>query len=84
MPVRDVSFAVNFRENLRWMCRLSNLYYSVLSGLLGFNKDYISRLVNGYSNPSMVTVIKVANYFDVPLSYMLSKHDWSVYKQWPK
>lgn len=84
MPFRDVCFTVYFGENLDWMCRLSGVYKTVISELLGYNRKYISNLCNGDSNPSLECVVKIADYFGVSVDYMLSKHDWSVYKQWPK
>lgn len=84
MYVRDISFSVNFRENLNWMCRLSGVYKTVLSELLGYNSKYLSTLCSGDFNPSLECVLKIADYFGVSVDYMLSKHDWSVYRTWPK
>lgn len=83
MPRRDVKFTVYFCENLDWMCRLSGIYRTVLSELLGYNKQHITCLVSGKYFPSLECVAKIADYFDVTVDYMLSKHDWSVYKKWP-
>nr|DAF71904.1 MAG TPA: hypothetical protein [Microviridae sp.] len=75
---------VYFRENLHWMCKLSGIYKTVLSELLGFNSKYLSALACGGSSPSLDCVVRIAHYFGVTVDYMLSKHDWSVYRTWPK
>jgi len=46
-----------------------------LGRLSGVSVSFLSDLTNGKANPSLDTLEKIANAFDLPLEWLLSEHD---------
>lgn len=46
-----------------------------LSELCGLNKDAVRRYENGERSPTLKSLIKIAEYFDVSLDYLAGKSD---------
>lgn len=59
----------NIRDRVKRLCRDNGITAAQLERLLGFGNGYISKMDK--SVPSTVKVQKIAEYFQVPVSYIL-------------
>ncbi len=76
MPVRSQSL-----ENLRSYLASNIKYYRSVKGIsqeraaleAGIDRTMLSKIERGITNPSLDTLLKVANYLDVPVSDLLKE-----------
>jgi transcriptional regulator with XRE-family HTH domain len=65
-------------SKLKKLRKEKNLTQAELSEILGFSGNYINQLENG-QKPSMRRLQKLANFFQVPIEYLVSeKEDYAV------
>ena len=72
---KDVSEKYNapFPSNLRTLMKIKSVNQEMLSAVTGKTRQTVSQYVNGISEPSYSTLVKIAEYFDVSTDYLLGK-----------
>lgn len=60
----------SIKERIRRLCRENGITAAELERLLGFGSGYITKLEK--STPSTKKMQAIANYFDVPIKYILT------------
>lgn len=64
-----------FSKNLKKIRKDNKISQTQLSSYLGFRGSAIANYESGRNEPSFDTLIKLANYFDVTIDYMLGIED---------
>ena len=62
-----------FSENLRYLIKKNNLKNVDLANQLELSKGAISNYIKGSRPPSLDNVIKIANYFDVSIDWLINQ-----------
>ena len=64
-----------FRERLRYLRQRKGVACKVVSELCGLASDAVRRYENGESEPTMHSLIALAEYFEVSVDYLLGRSD---------
>ncbi|MBQ6679497.1 MAG: helix-turn-helix transcriptional regulator [Lachnospiraceae bacterium] len=65
----------HFRNTLKDLTRSRHLYLKDVAEEIGITKTTISRYLTGDRNPDLEYVIRLANFFDVTVEYLLGLND---------
>lgn len=65
----------NFAENLTELMREKNISQSQLAKHLNVGQQTVSKYMNNKIEPGLDTVIKIANFFEVTVGYLLGTED---------
>lgn len=68
----------NIKERIRQLCRESGITAQQLEKLMGFGNGYISKVG---AEPSIAKMKKIADYFAVPLEWILTGDDALLIKE---
>lgn len=68
----------NIKERIRQLCRESGITAQQLEKLMGFGNGYISKVG---AEPSIAKMKKIADYFAVPLEWLLTGDDALLIKE---
>lgn len=68
---------MNLKERIQYLCNQNGVSVNKLEQELGFGKGYISKL--GKSKPNTAKAKQIADYFDVPIDYLLGEDDNNAY-----
>lgn len=66
---------MNFGINLKTLMEESQITQNELAKSIGFTQRAISKWVNLQSEPTETAIIKIANYFNVSVDYLLGRTD---------
>lgn len=64
-----------FREKLRRLRENRGVSMRVLSELCGLNSNAIRRYENGEDEPTLHSLVAIADYFDVTVDYLLGREN---------
>ena len=68
---------VIFPERLSYLMRIEKLSQSELARKIGISQSAICNWLNGKKEPSIESLWKLADYFDVTVDYLIGKEkDW--------
>lgn len=73
---------MQFNDRLRALRQDKDLTQNALSKLLSIDRKTLSNYETGYRTPSIYLVVKMANYFEVSVDYILGITD--IPTQYPK
>ena len=62
-----------FAERLQWLREKRRISRRVLSELCGMNKNTIARYERGENEPTLASLVALADYFDVSVDYLLCR-----------
>ena len=65
-----------FRERLIELLNNQKLKQTEIAKLIDIPKNRITNWKSGYTEPSLDDLLKVADYFDVSVDYLLGRKDW--------
>ena len=68
----------NFAFNVKRLRRERGWSQAELAAKVGSHVNHINRVEGGKYNPSLDTIIKLANVFEVPVDYLISGTDGSM------
>jgi Predicted transcriptional regulators len=68
-------FSPNFSERLKELRSSKGLTMEQLGKEIGSTKGTISNLENGNKKPSLDMLIKLANYFNISIDYLVGRTD---------
>lgn len=60
---------MNLKERIQELCKQNNISMNKVETDLEFGKGYISKL--GKSTPNAIKIQKIADYFEVPIEYLM-------------
>lgn len=80
---------LEFADEIYDLMEEQNLNQSQLAEKLGLSKQYVSKLLSGYANPSIATMVKVARRLNCKFSFRLDSKieqfaKWNKAKNTPK
>lgn len=64
---------MGFRERLQQMRKKKGVSCKVVSELCGLHSDAIRRYENGEDEPTLHSLVAIAEYFDVSVDYLLGR-----------
>ena len=62
-----------FAGRLQWLREKRRISRRVLSELCGLNKNTIARYERGENEPTLASLVALADYFDVSVDYLLCR-----------
>lgn len=62
-----------FAERLQWMREKRKISRRVLSELCGLNKNTIARYERGENEPTLASLVALADFFGVSVDYLLCR-----------
>ena len=66
---------MEFRKRLQRLREKKRISRKVLSELCGFSSDTIRRYERGESEPTLHSLVAIAEYFEVTVDYLVGKCD---------
>ena len=66
-------YAVEFRERLQYLRERKRISRKVLSELCGLNSDAVRRYERGETEPTLRSLIALAEYFEVTVDYLVGR-----------
>lgn len=66
-------YAVEFRDRLKYLRERKRISRKVLSELCGLNSDAVRRYELGLREPTLHSLIALAEYFEVSVDYLIGK-----------
>lgn len=66
---------MEFRQRLRGLREKKRISRKVLSELCGLNSDAIRRYERGESEPTLHSLIAIADFFGVSVDYLVGRYD---------
>ena len=69
----DACMSLIFRQRLQLLREKKRISRKVLSELCGLASDSIRRYERGEAEPSMASLIKIADFFEVTTDYLVGK-----------
>jgi transcriptional regulator with XRE-family HTH domain len=66
-------YAVEFRERLQYLRERKRISRKVLSELCGLNSDAIRRYELGLREPTLHSLIAIADFFEVTVDYLVGR-----------
>ena len=73
--MRNVQGKNYFKDNLKTLRKEAGLGQVALAEILHVGKSSISAWELGQQEPGMSALIKIADYFEVPLDYLVGRED---------
>lgn len=73
--MRDLQGKNYFKDNLKMLRTEAGLGQVPLAQKLGVGKTSISTWENGLSEPTMSMLIKIADFFEVSIDYLVGRED---------
>lgn len=70
--------ATNIKERIRQLCRENGITAKELERLMGYGNGYISKIG---AEPSIAKMKRIADYFAVPLDWLLTGNDTAIVKE---
>lgn len=67
-----------FKQNLIYLRKTKNLSQQQLAKNLGYSRTAISSWENGAREPSIITLMNIAKYFDVTLDFLVGLEDYDI------
>lgn len=64
---------MEFRQRLQQLRERKRISRRVLSGLCGLSSDAVRRYERGEAEPTMSSLIALAEYFDVSVDYLVGR-----------
>ncbi len=64
---------MEFRQRLRQLREKKRISRKVLSELCGLNSDAVRRYERGETEPTLPSLIAIAEYFEVSIDYLIGK-----------
>lgn len=62
-----------FAERLQWLRDKRHISRRVLSELCGLNKNTVARYERGENEPTLASLVALADYFEVSVDYLLCR-----------
>ena len=62
-----------FAERLQWLRDKRHISRRVLSELCGLNKNTVARYERGVNEPTLASLVALADYFEVSVDYLLCR-----------
>ena len=66
---------VEFRQRLRQLREKKRISRKVLSELCGLSSDAVRRYERGESEPTLHSIVAIAEYFEVSVDYLVGRCD---------
>ena len=66
---------MEFRRRLQWLREKKRISRKVLSELCGLNSDAIRRYERGEIEPTLYSLVAIADFFEVSVDYLIGKCD---------
>lgn len=66
---------MEFRRRLRQLREKKRISRKVLSELCGLNSDAVRRYERGEAEPTLHSLVAIAEYFEVSVDYLVGKRD---------
>ena len=74
--IKKELFMNEFPNRLRRLRERNRIKQCVLSELCGLNRNAIKRYERGEAEPTISTIISIADYFEVSVDYLLGLSDY--------
>ena len=66
---------MNFSMNLRTLISKKNITQKIIAENFNTTQQTVSRWLNGQNEPDITTLIKLADYFEISVDYLLGRED---------
>ena len=71
-----------FGVNLKYFRKAASLTQEKAAEAIGISYPFYVRLENGHSAPSLETVIKITELFDIPMDFLFKDGGWRRFKMY--
>lgn len=73
---------LTFQKNLALLRKQKKISQEKFGAIFGYKKNAVSQWETGKRNPDLDTVVKIANYFDVTVDFLIGGNDKRAPTQW--